>query len=159
MLFSFIQQARNFSTSWLALSTDPWLWLCLGLPLTRVQPGNISFTAAMVLLTNSRPEWKSCYLYLFQAWVNIIWKIYPPLSDWRHVGAPISQKMCIKGTATSLADLCFKGTSLTNLVKLRFILPCKSECQPIYQNSFQIFQIKFLFLVQSFQKHIALVYF
>ena len=43
--------------------------------------------------------------------------------------------------------------------KLRFILPCKSECQPIFQNSFQIFKIKFLFLVQSFQKHIALVYF
>ena len=44
-------------------------------------------------------------------------------------------------------------------VTLRFILPCKSECQPIIQNSIQIFQIKFLFLVQSFQKHIALVYF
>ena len=24
---------------------------------------------------------------------------------------------------------------------LRFILPCKSECQPIFQNSFQIFKI------------------
>ena len=42
---------------------------------------------------------------------------------------------------------------------LRFILPCQSECQPIFQNSIQMFQIKFLFLVQSFQKHIALVYF
>ena len=47
----------------------------------------------------------------------------------------------------------------TEINKLRFILPWESECQPIFQNSFQIFQIKFLFLVQSFQKHIALVYF
>ena len=49
-------------------------------------------------------------------------------------------------------------TKINKNNKLRFILPCKSECQPIFQNSFQIFQIKFLFLVQSFQKHIALVY-
>ena len=48
---------------------------------------------------------------------------------------------------------------LPHLAILRFILPCKSECQLIFQNSFQIFQIKFLFLVQNFQKHIALLYF
>ena len=50
------------------------------------------------------------------------------------------------------------GESLWSLI-LRFIFPCKSECQPIFQNKFQIFWIKFLFLVQIFQKHIALVYF
>ena len=42
---------------------------------------------------------------------------------------------------------------------LRFIKPCKSECQSIVQNQIYIFQIKFLFLVQSIQKRIALVYF
>ena len=42
---------------------------------------------------------------------------------------------------------------------LRFILPCKSLRQPIVQNGIQNFQISFLFLVQSYQKHIALVYF
>ena len=43
-------------------------------------------------------------------------------------------------------------------VRLRFLLPCKSECQPIFQNSIRIFQNNFLFLFQGFQKYIALVY-
>ena len=44
-------------------------------------------------------------------------------------------------------------------ITLRFILPCKSLCQSIVPKWIQIFQIRFLFLIQSFQKHIALVYF
>ena len=60
------------------------------------------------------------------------------------------------------SELNFKSKNLKtqfSLFILRFILPCKYECQPTFQNSFQIFPIKFLFLIQSFQKHIALVYF
>ena len=36
--------------------------------------------------------------------------------------------------------------------KLRFILPCKSACQPICQNSIQIFQIKFLVFYPKFSR-------
>ena len=59
----------------------------------------------------------------------------------------------------SVSPVCGIFSLYFRLIKLSFILPCKSECQPIVQNSFQNFKMKFLFLVQSFQKHIALVYF
>ena len=60
-----------------------------------------------------------------------------------------------------LRDVTFRGNvgSIPGQYKLRFILPFKSECQPICQNSIQIFQIRFWFHVQLFQKHKALVYF
>ena len=42
-------------TSWLDLSTDPWLWECLGYPRTTFIPGHISAKFCIILFANSRP--------------------------------------------------------------------------------------------------------
>ncbi len=67
-------------TSWLALSTDPWDWGCLGLPLTRTHSGHKFFNFFITLLTNSLP-----------------------LSDWRIKGHPWVVKIWYNSQATAVA--------------------------------------------------------
>ena len=59
--------------------------------------------------------------------------------------------MCLEKNFNGREGWGGSGLSRTPCI-LRFILPCKSECQPIFQNSIQIFQIKFLVSRPKFSK-------
>jgi len=55
VLLSDIQATSVSRTSWLDLSTDPWLWESLGFPCTSFIPGHVSVKFCIILFANSRP--------------------------------------------------------------------------------------------------------
>ena len=107
--------ATNMSfMSQLALSTDPWLWGCLGFPWTSTRSGHNSFSSTIIWAVNSEP-----------------------LSLCKIHGAPSNRKISSNWYATSAARLDVSGRSTQNFVRwswytiIHLNSPCFIDCMSI----------------------------